>query len=618
MGSIMTTRAKRFTFIRSKEEISLSLGYLAPFLFDFFAMNSKSPKSKKTPKSTPKKKEIHASPPYIPKRIDGEYVVEEFIPQGNVRPQPLRVYLHLDQMKQAGFTISDFVVLEHGLYRSFGLIWPSLSIPEQTVQLGHALLRNLRIDLNKEPASVRVTSFASKMQLAKEVHALSRQNDKTTVTDIYLKEVLIENQFVMNDQEIECMVDGISRWFTIIVPEGSSDYIYKISRETCVKHLTERNQKASVNFFDRIGGLDSQIREIRQMIDKPLQNPTLFSNHGLKPPRGILLYGPPGTGKTLIARAVAHEVRAHVIVVNGPEILSKYYGETERRLKQIFEEAREQQPSIIFFDELDSICPKREDMTSELEKRVVGCLLSHLDGGESGDRIVVIGATNRPDAIDSALRRPGRFDREFEIGIPNRDARLDILLKLVKDMKHTLAAADLEEIASQTHGYVGADLAAVCREGGLAALQRARARNPGISDQELSQDDRLVVNRDDMLRGLQRIKPSIVREVLVQVPQVYWTDIGGQEDIKQRLKEAVEWPLKNPEIFERFKIRPPKGLLLYGPPGCSKTLMAKALATESGLNFLAVKGPEVNTAYLAIQQMGWRIRKGSSEDIQES
>jgi AAA family ATPase len=570
-------------------------------------MNNKSPKSKKTPKSTPKKKDILSSPQYIPKRIDGEYIVEEMIRQGNVRPQPLRVYMQLDEMKKAGFSVSDFVLLEHGLYRSFGFIWPSMSTAAQTVQLGHGLLRNLHIELSMEPALVRVKSFSSKIQLAKEVQVVPKDSTSTSVTEIYLKEVLIENQFVMNDQEIECLVDGISVWYTISVPEGNSDYIYQIKRETSVKLLAKRKAKDSVNFFDRIGGLDTQIREIREMIQKPLHNPTIFTTYGLKAPRGLLLYGPPGTGKTLIARAVAHDVHAHVITVNGPEILSKFYGETEKKLKQIFDEAREQQPSIIFFDELDSICPKREDAASDLEKRVVGCLLSLMDGGEANDRIVVIGATNRPDAIDSALRRPGRFDREFEIGIPNKDARLDILSKLVQNMKHSLNVTDLEDIADQAHGYVGADLAAVCREAGLAALQRIRTNNPSISDHELSQDDGLVVQRDDMLRGLQRIKPSIVREVLVQVPKVYWSDIGGQDDIKQRLKEAVEWPLKNPELFKKFKIRPPKGLLLYGPPGCSKTLMAKALATESGLNFLAVKGPEVIVLYVVIQQMGGRI-----------
>jgi AAA family ATPase len=339
--------------------------------------------------------------------------------------------------------------------------------------------------------------------------------------------------------------------------------------------------------------LDSQLDQIREIVDLSLNQPEKFLRHGLSPPKGLLLNGPAGTGKTLIAKAVASETNAHVIIINGPEVISQFYGETERLLKDYFLEAIENQPSIIFIDEIDSLCPKRDSSNNELEKRVVTCLLTLMDGVDQNthNRLVVIGATNRIDSIDSALRRPGRFDREFEIGIPNSKQRFDILKKLCAGLNHCLSDEDIEQVASMAHGYVGADLAGVCREGGLYTLKRSRDLN--VEDDVLSTDPEFLITKEDLIFGLSKVGPSVIREVVLDVPKVYWDDIGGQSDIKQRLKEAVEWPLKHPEHFRKFNIKPPKGLLLYGPPGCSKTLMAKALATEAGLNFLAVKGPEV-------------------------
>lgn len=338
--------------------------------------------------------------------------------------------------------------------------------------------------------------------------------------------------------------------------------------------------------YQNIGGLSKQIEIVRELVETPLNNPALFLKYGLKPPRGVLLFGPPGTGKTLIARAVAQETGAHAIIVNGPEIVSKFYGETEQKLRDLFDEAIEHAPTVIFIDEIDALCPKRDEAPSELEKRVVTTLLTLMDGATTeNNRVVVIGATNRPNALDEALRRPGRFDREVEIGIPTAEARLSIFTTVMSKIPHQLSNDEMETLAGKSHGYVGADIAAVCREAGLKCIKRC-ASAKGV--------DSLAVNFKDMNEAMAEIRPSAMREIMLEVPKVYWSDVGGQSDIKQRLKESVEWPLQHPEAFLRLGIRPPKGILLYGPPGCSKTLMAKALATEAGSNFIAVKGPEVN------------------------
>lgn len=339
--------------------------------------------------------------------------------------------------------------------------------------------------------------------------------------------------------------------------------------------------------FSSIGGLHSEIDKIRDMVDLPLTRPEVFSQYGLRPPRGVLLYGPPGTGKTLIASAIASSCGARMFVINGPELTSKYVGESEDRLRRVFSDARAQAPSIIFIDEIDSIATSRDAVESEQEKRVVGCLLTLMDGTHNSDRIVVLAATNRPDVLDIALRRPGRFDREIEIGIPKEADRLDILQKLFARMPHSLADDDLRQVASVTHGYVGADLAALAREAGLLTLTRSEGQGADADQRGLR------VRPEDVRRALNLVRPSAMREVQVEVPKVRWEDIGGQADVKQKLKEAVEWPLTNPAAFVRMGIEPPKGILLYGPPGCSKTLMAKALASESSRNFIAIKGPEL-------------------------
>ncbi|XP_071787469.1 ATPase family gene 2 protein homolog A-like [Asterias amurensis] len=343
--------------------------------------------------------------------------------------------------------------------------------------------------------------------------------------------------------------------------------------------------------YDKIGGLSRQLKTIRETLELPLRNPEFFKSLGVPPPRGVLMYGPPGVGKTMIARAVANEVGAHVTIINGPEVMSKYYGESEARLRNIFQEAAKNAPSLIFIDELDALCPHREKVQSDLEKRIVATLLTLMDGVDSmltRGHLMVLGATNRPDAIDPALRRPGRFDREIEIGVPNAVERADILTKCLQRIPHTLTERDIVTVADTAHGYVGADLAAVCKEAAIRCFERQKG---SLIDAELKDD--ISVSPQDIVLALKGVKPSAMREVEIRVPKVYWSDIGGQASIKQKLKQAVEWPIKHPEAFQRMGITPPRGILMYGPPGCSKTLIAKALATESGLNFIAVKGPEL-------------------------
>uniref|UniRef100_A0A669PXP9 vesicle-fusing ATPase n=1 Tax=Phasianus colchicus TaxID=9054 RepID=A0A669PXP9_PHACC len=386
---------------------------------------------------------------------------------------------------------------------------------------------------------------------------------------------------------------------------SSTDTFYYISSRTRISFIETRMNIAEDSdhgpqvTYDMIGGLSSQLKTIREMVELPLKQAELFKSYGISPPRGVLLYGPPGTGKTLIAKAIANEVGAHVTVINGPEIISKFYGESESRLRQIFAEASLRRPSIIFIDELDALCPKREGAQNEVEKRVVASLLTLMDGiGSEGSegQLVVLGATNRPHVLDAALRRPGRFDKEIEIGIPNAQDRLDILQKLLKKVPHSLTAAEMMQLADSAHGYVGADLAALCKEAGLYALRRALGKRARPSDTEVAGSVMIAFN--DFLQGMKDVRPSAMREVAVDVPKVSWSDIGGLEDVKLKLKQAVEWPLKHPNSFIRMGIQPPKGVLLYGPPGCSKTMIAKALAHESGLNFLAVKGPELMNKYV--------------------
>ncbi len=439
------------------------------------------------------------------------------------------------------------------------------------------------------------------------------------------------------------------------VPKGIVQITYNTEVEVLPQAVEVREEAIPEVTYEDIGGLSDAIQKIREMVELPLKHPELFERLGIEPPKGVLLYGPPGTGKTLLAKAVANEANAHFIAINGPEIMSKFYGESEERLREIFKEAEENAPAIIFIDEIDAIAPKREEVVGEVEKRVVSQLLTLMDGLKSRGKVIVIAATNRPDALDPALRRPGRFDREIEVGVPDKKGRKEILqihtrsmplepdydkhavLKVLKELekrgsfeggklKKLMEAVErardenevkdalkgeseiyaevrnrlidrmLEEIAEITHGFVGADLAALAREAAMVVLRRLIKEGKVSPEHEQIPPEvlqELRVRKADFYEALKMVEPSALREVLIEMPNVHWEDIGGLEDIKQELREAVEWPLKYPKAFQRLGIEPPRGILLYGPPGTGKTLLAKAVANESRANFIGIRGPEV-------------------------
>jgi len=358
--------------------------------------------------------------------------------------------------------------------------------------------------------------------------------------------------------------------------------------------------------YEDIGGLKVELQRVREMIELPLKHPEVFDRLGIEPPKGVLLHGPPGTGKTLIAKAVANESGAHFIDIAGPEIMSKWYGESEARLRKVFEDAEKNAPSIVFIDELDAIAPKREEVTGEVERRVVATLCTALDGLKARGKVIVIGATNRVNALDPAIRRPGRFDREIELGVPDRDGRKEILqihtrgMPLAKDI-------DLDRYANITHGFVGADLEALVKEAAMSALRRIlpkiKLEEKLIPPEVL---EKLQVTKEDFDNALKIAEPSAMREVLIEIPDVHWEDVGGLERAKQELIEAVEWPIEYPDAFKRVGIEPPHGILLYGPPGTGKTLLARAVATESEANFISIKGPELLSKWVGESEKGVR------------
>jgi len=363
--------------------------------------------------------------------------------------------------------------------------------------------------------------------------------------------------------------------------------------------------------YEDIGGIRGEIKKVREMIELPLRHPEIFEKLGIEAPKGVLLYGPPGTGKTLLAKAVANESNAHFISISGPEIMSKFYGESEARLREIFKEAREKAPSIIFVDEIDSIAPKREEVTGEVERRVVSQMLSLMDGLEARGKVIVISATNRPNAIDPALRRPGRFDREIEIKVPDKKGRQEILQIHSRNMP--LAAdeqelpVNIEKIAAVSHGYVGADLEYLCKEAAMKCLRRLLPEL-NLEEEKIPPEtlDKLIVNSDDFKKALVEVTPSGMREVFIENPDVSWEEIGGLADVKRELMEAVEWPMKYPGLYDKLGHKMPRGILLHGPSGTGKTLMAKAVATESEANFVSVRGPELLSKWVGESERGIR------------
>lgn len=382
------------------------------------------------------------------------------------------------------------------------------------------------------------------------------------------------------------------------VVSTSPSGIVKITDLTQVELLPEATEVISEQniptvMYEDLGGLKEAITKVREMIELPLKHPELFDRLGIDAPKGVLLHGPPGTGKTLLARAVANESDAYFISINGPEIMSKYYGESEKAIRDIFEEAEKNAPAIIFLDEIDSIAPKRAEVTGEVERRVVAQLLSLMDGLKSRKNVIVIGATNRPEALDLALRRPGRFDREIELRVPDTEGRLEIFQIHTRGMPLT-EDVNLRDLAQITYGFVGADIAALCREAAMSALRRVlpkiNLKEPQIPKEIL---DSLQVTRADFEDAMKEVQPSAIREILIEIPNVSWDDVGGLADVKCLLKEAVEWPLKNPESYRDIGAEAPKGVLLYGPPGTGKTLLAKAIAHESDANFITAKGSDL-------------------------
>ena len=395
------------------------------------------------------------------------------------------------------------------------------------------------------------------------------------------------------------------------IPKGPVLITENTDIELLPRAVEIREEIPEVTYED-IGDMKEVVNKVRELVELPLRYPEIFERLGIEPPKGILLYGPPGTGKTLLAKAVANESGAHFIAINGPEIVSKYVGESEKRLRDIFEEAKKNAPAIIFIDEIDAIAPKRDEALGEVERRLVAQLLTLMDGLKERGRVIVIAATNRPDAVDPALRRPGRFDREIEVPVPNEEGRYEILKvhtrkvplgkKITEDGKEKYVLLTEEEkekllrnLASITYGYVGADLAALVKEAAMNAIRRVLPEIEMYSGKKLPSEilEKLVVTEEDFKEALKLVPPSALREVLIEVPKVRWEDIGGLDEAKQELKEIVEWPLKYRSIYKKLGIEPPKGILLYGPPGTGKTLLAKAVATEAGANFIAIKGPEV-------------------------
>ena len=411
-------------------------------------------------------------------------------------------------------------------------------------------------------------------------------------------------------QAVPLKIAGTSPSGTVVVTDTTEIEIAEKPAEEIVRGAGADGEAApdgapDVTYED-IGGLDDELEQVREMIELPMRHPELFKRLGIDPPKGVLLHGPPGTGKTLIAKAVANEIDASFHTISGPEIMSKYYGESEEQLRDVFEEATESAPAIVFMDELDSIAPKREEAGGDVERRVVAQLLSLMDGLEERGEVVVIGATNRVDAIDPALRRGGRFDREIEVGVPDRDGRKEILQVHTRNMP-LADAIDLDAYAENTHGFVGADLESLAKESAMHALRRIRPQLDLESD-EIDADvlNSIQVTENDLKQALKGIEPSALREVFVEVPDVTWDEVGGLETTKERLRETIQWPLEYPEVFDQLDMAAAKGVLMYGPPGTGKTLLAKAVANESESNFISIKGPELLNKFVGESEKGVR------------
>ncbi|MEM2194503.1 MAG: CDC48 family AAA ATPase [Candidatus Methanomethylicia archaeon] len=494
-------------------------------------------------------------------------------------------------MKTLGIKVGEIIEIE-GKRKSAAKAWPAYPEDEEEdiIRLDGTIRMNVGVSIG-EKVVVRKANVKPAIQVKLAPSSFTINVDQTFIEFVKKKKLLgypvCDGDFVN--------IPVLGQAITFVVVSTKPNGIVVVVEETNLQILekpTEVSKFPRVTYED-IGGLHDAVEKIREMVELPLKHPELFKRLGIDPPKGVLLYGPPGCGKTLLAKAVANETDAYFIAINGPEIMGKYYGESEQRLRTVFEDAKQHAPAIIFIDEIDAIAPKREEVTGEVEKRVVAQLLALMDGLETRGQIIVIGATNIPNVLDPALRRPGRFDREVEIGVPDKQSRFEILQIHTRNMPLAIDV-DLKTLAEITHGYVGADLAALCREAAMKSLRRLL---PEINLQQEKIEpevlEKLEVTMRDFLEAYREITPTAMREVYVEVPSVKWDDVGGLNEIKQELKEAIEWPIRRPDIFEKMGISPPKGVLLYGPPGCGKTLLAKAVANESGANFISIKGPEI-------------------------
>ena len=476
---------------------------------------------------------------------------------------------------------------------------------KKIIQIDGITRENAKIGLDEKVTVKKVEGKpARKITLSPLTAAGAIQKDK----DAKYIGSLIEGLPLTRGDKVRARLFG-TRTCDFMVEDTIPEEVVLVSPNTLisVKSKEGKIEKAKISYED-IGGLSTQIRRIREMIELPLKYPEVFDRLGIEAPRGVFMYGPPGTGKTLTARAVANETDAYFISITGPEIMGKFYGESEARLRSVFEDAQKHTPAIIFIDEIDAIAPKREDMGGEkqVERRVVAQLLALLDGLESRGHVIVIGATNIPNTIDPALRRPGRFDREISIPIPDKNDRLEILEIHTRGMP-LAQDVSLGKLAEITHGFVGADLEALAREAAMSALRKILPKiDFELSDIPYETLLKLEITMDNFLEAMKEIEPSAIREVFVEVPDVKWSDVGGLDNIKQELKEAIEWPLKYPDVFRKAGTNPPKGILLYGKPGTGKTLLAKAVANESGVNFISIKGPQLISRYVGESERGVR------------
>lgn len=545
--------------------------------------------SKSTKKSTGSSGSSGSSSSKTSSSSSSKKPVELIVRPSNVNPVNVsKAYVSLETLRESGLEGGSFIQ-----FGSQGLVIPihPQPIDQDTIQLSLSslLVANMfpgdRLQLqkaSKPPVAAKVVVQKSDNQDSDGVKELVK-----SVGLVYLGQWLTESLKVV---EVAKSLEDKLATLTIDNVSQAQQLTYLVESSTVIEVISDGKSRESE--FSLIGGLDKELDLVKSQTELPLKYPAYFSRFNTDPERGILLYGPPGTGKTMLLKAVARETEnAHVLRVNGPSIFSKYQGETEAKLRAIFDEAERFAPSIIFIDEIDALAPKRDsDDSGETESRVVATLLTLMDGMRPGGRVVIIGATNRPNQLDPALRRPGRLGNEIEVGIPDSRGRRQILELMLSNMPHHLTNEDIGTIADKSHGYVGADLQALVREAVVNVVRQCIQ-----SDREIKT---MFIERVDLDGALVSVRPSAMREIALELPKVHWADIGGQVNTIQRLRETVEWPLQKADAFERLGISPPRGVLLYGPPGCSKTLLAKALATEAGLNFLAVKGPELFNKYV--------------------